>query len=459
MTHPTPSRWSALLLALLSASCAGKKEENSTGSAPAPSGSGSAALPDAPPSPFSVVLEAHAPPSFSGLEGGVWISDAARKQRAIATGAGDLVVSPMPEGLPGGTGSILRVTGRLPQPLWLSFETLKDDGKVDKNPLLRLRKDSFAVIADDWKPLLVPWTKNRILAASTSSTKLKIKVVEPALPKPPDDLPSARLDDASCAKTLQIQKLTALPTGEVYVSGSCRHGSPKGELRAVVIRWAPRVDAPAASASVAPGAAPPAPSAASASAAVPPASASAAASPSALAPPADAGAPDRDAGAEAADDEPIKVPGIIDLLPGVAGAGSHRGFQAFAPDDLYLALVEAESKGKPGAPRLLHFDGKAWSAADLPATTQPLRGLSGTSDGTLWLITEHEIWKRPRGGSWEAVPPPTRAFPEPGPVWELSQVWGAGPGEVWITGRHSSSVAKRELVLRLKAPAATIRWE
>ena len=57
-----------------------------------------------------------------------------------------LTDGPMPEGLPPGPGRILRASGRMPGSMWLSFEKLKDDGKVDANPLYRLGKDGFTLL-------------------------------------------------------------------------------------------------------------------------------------------------------------------------------------------------------------------------------------------------------------------------------------------------------------------------
>src|SRR6185503_1831505 len=121
-----------------------------------------------------------------GLEGGVWISDEPRAHVARSLGAGDLTVAPMPEGLPSGPGRILGVQGRLPSAIWLSYEKQKDNGKAESSPLYRLGKDQFKLIADNWSPSMSAWSKNRILSASTSSGKLKIKVMEQSFPKPPE---------------------------------------------------------------------------------------------------------------------------------------------------------------------------------------------------------------------------------------------------------------------------------
>jgi hypothetical protein len=202
MQRSSSAHAAALVLCALGAAC-GSKTENQSGS-PIASAAGSAsasasvaakgaALPPAPPSPFSVALESKGALTFSGLLGGVWINDEARAHVARAPAGGELTAVSMPEGLPSGAGRILGASGKLPGPIWVSYEKLKDDGKAESTPLYRLMKDQWKLVAEDWSPQISAWSKNRILSASTSSGKLKIKVLDPGLAAAPDDLPvSAR---------------------------------------------------------------------------------------------------------------------------------------------------------------------------------------------------------------------------------------------------------------------------
>jgi hypothetical protein len=204
--------------------------------APVSSSTSSAAppLPDAPESPFAVVLESKGPITFSGLGGGVVVADEPRTTLATAVWGGELLSGPMPTGLPA-EGRIVRFSGRLPGSLWVIFE---EPGKsTPKNPFLRLErpKGAFKQYADDWKPHLAAWSRKRILAASTSSGKLKIKVVEPYQDKPMPDWPSSALNDETCAKSLKVETLAALTTGEVFASGTCK--TTDSSRRHVIVRW------------------------------------------------------------------------------------------------------------------------------------------------------------------------------------------------------------------------------
>jgi hypothetical protein len=413
-----------VLLGALTAACGGKKEQapGTTGAASAPL---SAAVPDGPPSPFSVVLVSPGALAFSALEGGVWISDESRAHVASAAGDADLALKPMPPGLPASNGRILGVSGKLPRMVWLSVEKLKDDGKPESTPLFHLLKDEWKLVSEDWKPEISSWSKNRILSASTSSGKLKIKVIEPAPPHPPADLPSPHLTDESCEKTLRLTRLTALSTGEVFATGTCKAGSPASSPHAVAIRWGGPPASPGSSASAAPS---PAPAASSASAL---ASASPASS----------------AGQEA---EPSGPPGVVDLLPGASRHATSRGLVARSATLAYTAFTDQRAGATLS--HLLRFDGSAWVADTLPATGESVRGLAVAADGTLWLLTEHTIWKRASGGAFEAVPPPGRAFPEPGQTWDFSAISIVGDSDVWIAAHHVSATSKRDAILRLKAP-------
>jgi hypothetical protein len=414
-----------LLAGALLVACGTRKAETSPAPPAPPTATVSAAPePEAPPSPFSVVLESSRPVVFSGLEGGVFVADAARSRAARAAGAsGELTDGPMPEGLPAGPGRILRAAGRMPGSVWLSFEKLKDDGKVENNPLYRLGKDGFTLLADDWKPAIAPWSRNRILAASTSSLRLKVKVIEPSVPRPPDDLPSPRLTDESCDRSLSLRDLAALRTGEVFVAGNCKPDTAAGAgasaMRYVVIRWTR--GAPAAATDAGPG---------------------------------DAGDVDASAAGAGTGDKP----GVVDVIPGVSTNLAHQVLHARSATDVYAAALEATGKAPP-ASRLFHFDGLTWGAEALPEGAALVRGIAGTADGTVWMVTDRGIWRRAPPAAWERVPPPTRAFPEAHPTWEFVDVAVVGADDVWIAARHTSTRGARDVILRLRPPKSIIRWD
>ncbi len=394
-----------LLAAGIPAACGDKKNDGSGPSTPPSASAGASAsgvpiAPAGPPSPLSVVLESKGQLLLSGLEGGILVTDVAHTRVGRAPAGGELSSEPMPEGLPAGAGQIVRVAGRSPAPVWLVYERLQEDGKVLDDPLFRLGKEGLKKYADDWKPALAPWTKHRILAASTSSGKLKIKVIEPSLPAPPDNLPSVHLADASCEKTLRVETLAALPSGEVFAGGTCKPDTAAGAgaspVRYVVIRWT-------------------------------------------------AAAPTRDAGALDAgvDDRP----GLVDVLPGVAADLAHAVLHARSPADVWV-----------GGAKLFHFDGASWGAVALPARVTAVRGLAATADGKVWMATEHGLFRRPAAGAaWQEVPLPG------GGTWEVLEVVASAKAgaadDVWVAARRTAADGPRDVLLRARAAPAIVRWE
>ncbi len=424
----------ALAMLAVAVLACGKKDDG-----PAPPPSATTASPSAttlppPESPLSVVLESRDRLVLSGLEGGVFVADLGHTRLARAAAGGDLAETPMPPGLPDdGEGSIVRAAGRVAGPVWLVYEKRREDGKAAhrENPLFRLGKEGLKKYADDWKPAIVPWTKHRILAASTSSGRLKIKVIEPSLKVSPDDLPAPRLADAACDKTLVLDEVAALPSGEVFAAGNCRPdvaaGAGASPERYVIIRWGGGRE---------PTDAGPAAARAPAAAAV-----------------ADAG--DVDAGAGPGGDEAVGPPGIVDVIPGASTRLTHGALLARSADDVWAAAWD--EKGK--ASRLFHFDGATWGAIASPAGAAPIRGLASSADGALWMATAHALWRRaaPSAGTWEEVPLPIRATPDAGTAWEIDAVAQDGR-DVWIVARATPPLP-RSLLLRTRAAPAITRWE
>ncbi|UQA56007.1 hypothetical protein [Polyangium aurulentum] len=419
----------ALLFCLaLAAACGNKTEDKAEGPAPsppAPAPSATAAPPEAPPSPLAVVLESRAPLVFSGVGGGVVVADAERKLFATAMAGGELSAAAMPEALPA-EGRILGFAGKLPGSVWLLFEEPAAGKDAAKNPLYRLErgKGAWKRFAEDWRPHLAPWSKGRILAMSTSSGKLKAKVMEPHGDKPSADLPSARLDDEACAKSLRIEGIAALPSGEVFAAGHC------SARRYVIVRWAEPAPSPAASAPVL-----------AASAGAPATS------------PDDAGAPDGGDGDAGAPVEEAGIAGTALLVADAPAGLLHRALVAQGPNDAWALAAEGGEKA-----HLYRVEGASVKKEALPADLEGApRALASASDGTLWLVTARGIWKRYPPGEWERVPPPTRQYPEPDPSWEMFDAWAAD-GDVWISAKHASKEAERHVLLRLRGAKDIVRW-
>ncbi|MDI3289885.1 hypothetical protein [Polyangium sp. 15x6] len=413
----------------------------STTPAPAPA-------PEAPKGPLSVVLEAKDPITFSGVAEGVVLADAGRTRMATAAVGAELVERPMPSGLPA-EGQILRFSGRLPGSVWLLFETPGGSGAKKepvKNPFFRLEqaKGNFKPYADDWKPHLAAWSKKRILAMSTSSGKLKVKVMDPHQDEPSPDLPSARLDDEACGKSLRIEEIAALATGEVFASGHCKTGD--AARHHVVVRWAPSIEGKAGETRAAP---PP-----KASASVAPVVASAAPEPATKEDAArDGGVEDAGADGGEVEEAPVGVPGQVFVLPDVPASMKHVALVAQGASDVWL--LGAEENGNA---HLLRLEGGAFKAQTLPKLNAPARSLAGAGDGTLWLVTADAIWKRYPPGEWEEVAPPVYTFvPGLDSRWEMRDVWASG-SDVWIAAKHIANKGERHVVLRARPAKAVVRW-
>jgi hypothetical protein len=102
-----------------------------------------------------------------------------------------------------------------------------------------------------------------------------------------------------------------------------------------------------------------------------------------------------------------------------------------ARDDVYVSAYEPYRSGR-GPTYLVHFDGRAWSAATVPFGGQTVSAAS-TPDGTLWTIVEwRDLWKRTPEGRWEEVTlaPPRTPAGEPAKL-RLLEVETTGD-ETWV---------------------------
>lgn len=455
MRLSSPVLVTALFSAAMLPACTSKPQDETPNPAPSASeSSASVEIPNAPPSPFMVVLESPKALVFSGLGAGIAVTNDARTHLATQMGAAEMIMGTMPEGLPS-EGKVLRFDGKLPGSLWLSFESPAEGKASPKTPLFRLdtKKKTWKRWTDDWKPLLSPWSSNRVLSMSTSSGKLKIKVVEPHRDKPDADGPSVRIGDETCEKSLRLVGMTTLANGDVFAAGHCKAGG--GSRAYVLVHW------PIANAHAAPSAtasAGPTPIASAVAPIAPASSASAAPNTSAVAEPAppnpeslDAGIVDggADGGAEIAPD--IGIHGEVLTVPNAPASLEHRDMVAQGEKDVWVLAAE-----RHGAGHLYRFDGTALGAEELPKEMDGApRAIAAADDGVLWLVSTSEIWKRLAAGTWEKVPPPTGRWPEPAPKWEMVGAWAA-KGDVWIAARHSSAKAERHVVLRLRPVKETL---
>jgi hypothetical protein len=401
-----------------------------------------APLPDAPESPLAVVLESKTPITFSGLGGGVVVTNEARTTLAMAEFGGELSANPMPTGLPA-EGRIVRFSGRVPGSIWVIFE--EPSKSAPKNPFLRLerRQGAFKQYADDWKPHLAAWSNRRILSMSTSSGKLKIKVLEPSQDKPLPDWPSPALSDEACAKSIKVEAIAALPTGEAFASGTCKTGD--SGRKHVIVRWPVASATNALDGGIA--------DAGIADAAIARGGATNSGSDAGIT---DAGTDDAGDAGDGLDGgdapaPPVGIPGEVFAIAGGRGAMKHQALVARDAGDVWLLRSDETTSS------LHRLEASTMETQPLPAFQGPARALASTKDGTLWLLSANAIWKRGASGTWEEIPPPTRAFPEPDPRWEMLDV-AASESDVWIAAKHSSSKATRHVVLRLRPAKDIMQW-
>lgn len=427
-----PIALSGWLLLLTLPACKGCGEDTKeVTTAPAPSQSSAPDSPEAGASLFSLVLSSKTPLSFSGLNGGVWVGTS--KHFAQAAGSKDLKSADIPPGFPEGEGRVAKVMGRFPGSLWFSYERLGEGGKVESEPLFKLMRGAMKQIAEDWRPHVLAWSKNRILALSTSSGRLKIKVMEPYSDKPPEDMPGAWLKDESCAKSLKVHGAVALSKGDVFAAGNCKPEGGSG-TRYVVIRWA----APAPSeesASKKNGETPPlAPSARGT------------ANPEDAWPVASADAPP-DAGIA---EEKRGLPGEVAEMPNASRNLLHNAIMSDGHTNVWAMAAESGG-GKEGNSPVRHLfrsGGDTWTEeAPLPPG---INGIAAEPDGTLWGISGGHVWKRGPGGGWEEV-----GLPGLGGNMQLEGVWASSERDIWLWGRMESEAPY--FVLRTRA-ASPIQW-
>ncbi len=411
--------------------CRGCGEESSNKSvAPGPSSSAFVEASEGGASPFFLVLSSGSEFSFSGFWGGVWIGTPSRVAQAI--GQRDLTSGDMPPGLPEGEGRVNKVMGRLPGSVWLSFARLGEGAKVESEPLFKLMNGGMKKVADDWRPHLVAWSGRRILALSTSSGRLKIKVMEPFSEKPPADMPGAWLKDESCSKTLKVHGAVALSKGDVLAAGNCRPEGAQG-MRYVLLRWA----------------APPVENAEKAAPSAP--SAAGTAHPEDAWPVASAEAsPDGGMGGSA--EEKRGLPPDVLQMPNVSKNMLHKTIVTDGNlNVLMLAHENASSDGGGAKAHVYRLEGEGIKEEVLPQGDELLKAVAAEPDGTLWGVGNRIVLKRAAQGTWEEV-----KLPRPSGEIELDGVWASGERDIWVWG-HSAAKGEH-LVFRLKAPANQIRW-
>ncbi|NUP06411.1 MAG: hypothetical protein HOW73_10170 [Polyangiaceae bacterium] len=374
-------------------------------------------------SPLTVALEAKDKLVLSSVGGGIVVLDESGKHIAHAKDGADLEARAMPTGLPKDLSRIQYVGGRLPESLWLSV-ALEPEAKkkTGKTPFYRATS-KLKEISEDWQPLVVPWSKKRTLAISTSSGRLKIKQIEPFTKTSPEDQPARYVPDVECGKSLKLAEATSLPSGEVVSVGRCSMGSDK-KASYVLVRWpvaATPAAAPADTAAAAPKATP------TASAEVVEATAPAAGEP------ADAKEEDEKKGAP------------MTLLTLGTDKLRHRALAVRSENEIYAA-VGADAAG---ATNVVVVEKDKVSPVTLPTLDSPILDMAVTASGELWLVTANKAYRRPAQGTWAEVAPPAKT--------QLERVEAAGD-TIWIAGQKGSGNAAKGVLLKLGA-AKPIEWK
>ena len=348
-----------------------------------------------------------------GVDGGVAVIDDKGQHLATAAAGKGLEERTAPTGLPSDLSRVLTVQGRLPDALWVTVSRAAEDGKKKgKTPFFRYNKGKLKQIADDWEPLVVPWSKKRILAMSTSSTRLKVKVLEPYAAKPPADQPSASILNEECAKSLKLAEAVAFGSGAVIAAGRCRM-EPKGEPCYVAVRWAAGEETAVA----------PAPSAAPT-------------------PSADASSEAPSPEGSAAVDAPVGVPMTVSIV--ARDKSQHRGIAVGSDDTAYLAA----STGDGG--EVFEVGSGAPKNIDLPKLDGPLLAFAVTTSGERWIVTRTSAYKSTGGGAWISLPAPSAV--------SFTALRAAGTS-VWISGAAGEGNAEHAYVYRADGPAGTpLHW-
>jgi len=107
------------------------------------------------------------------------------------------------------------------------------------------------------------------------------------------------------------------------------------------------------------------------------------------------------------------------------------GFTGASASDLYLNAGEAAKE-----PRLLHFDGKAWSLVDSPSKSEMIRSFAPGPDGSLFAIAGDVVYKKPAEKAWEEL-----ALPKDGGALSPSRVVSLPSGAVWLSASADSGGA------------------
>lgn len=343
---------------------------------------------------------------LSAVGGGIWVMDSSGRHMASATES-DLQSQNAPAGLPEDLERMQYAGGRLPGSIWLSAARKPEEGKKKgKTPFYRLTGSKLREIADDWQPLVLPWSKKRVLSMSTSSGTLKVKVLEPLTNKPLAEQPSAHVVDAECGKTLKLVDAAAFEDGAVVAAGRCSMG-PDKKPSFVALSWSafvkgegPKVPEP------------------------PPATLDNPAG-TVEEPPADVGVPMKIAVLGAGKDESARLksraialssPDVAEIVGGFDGSNEARLFELKSPN----------------------------TTIALPTLDGPVVGYVRLSDGERWIATETSLFRQPVGVEWTAV-----ALPAPAKIVKI-----AAAGKVlWVSALEGSTG-----LLLVHGAAKVVEW-
>ena len=112
------------------------------------------------------------------------------------------------------------------------------------------------------------------------------------------------------------------------------------------------------------------------------------------------------------------------------------------------------------APRLHRWNGEKLEAVELASPEMEAIAIAQAADGTLWVASEHAVFKRSADGKWEEVPLPNGALGVKGASWSLLALAAVGK-DVWVSARAKVAETSTEhhVVLRLRAAKDVVHWQ
>lgn len=344
--------------------------------------------------PFHLAAEARAAKGF-GVQGGFVVVDGLEFLMAA-------VDEPVRRGtfrLPVTTTSRLkidRVTGALPDDVWVSFHT-DDGGSVDDQGCRRSKAGVLqAGGSEQRRAWVAPWLDGVPLVLETVRERDGVRLrrgAEGSLVdlELPDDEPERR-----CVETFRTSRWTASDVGTAVAAGSCSldtaSNPPKRKL--AVLRFIPTEgsgDAGAGTASLAIRAEP---------------------------------------------------------LPGTQHEDRVTGLVQRSEREVLVSVVRRGRATEPA--RIFERDTEGgWKTLRTPVEA-PAIAISQVPGGPLWVASPSEVWRHLDRDRWERVPLPSLDVMRLRRAPNISTLWVSGPDDVWLVVAHGARV------LRTRRPASPV---